>query len=249
MTAEKATRKFYIVACHVLWRELCYYAAQSRHVFDFCFLKKGLHDTPNILREELQRAIDEVPEDCNATLVGYGLCSNGLVGIRARRSPLVIMRGHDCITYLLGSKERYREYFDQHPGTYWYTPGWIDQNDMPGKDRYESLLRKYTETYGEENAEYLMRMEQQWIANYSNAAYVDLGIGDTERHKAFTKKCAEYLGWGCEILSGDSRLVIDFVSGKWNEEDFLIVEPGEMVVASHDERVIAAGPTDIEEGS
>jgi hypothetical protein len=152
------------------------------------------------------------------------------------------MRGHDCITFLLGSKERYRDYFDRNPGTYWYSPGWIDQGDMPGKERYAASLNSYTETYGEENAEYLMRMEQQWISNYSKAAYVDLGFGDTQPLKKFTRECARFLGWECDILSGDPRLMIDFVQGNWANEDFLVVKPGETLVASHDERVIAADP-------
>ncbi len=242
MGQTQAVKRFHVVACHVLWRELCYYTSQSPNVFNFHYLKKGLHDTPDLLRQQLQEAVDAAPEESDAVLVGYGLCSNGLVGIRAQDVPLVVMRGHDCITFLLGSKERYRDYFDRHPGTYWYSPGWIDQGDMPGEERYAAALKAYTETYGEENAEYLMRMEQQWISNYSNAAYVDLGFGDTQPYKEFTEECARHLGWDCDILSGSPRLMVDFVNGNWTNEDFLVVNPGEMVVASHDESVIAAKP-------
>ena len=232
--------KFSIISCHVLWRELCYYASLSPNVYQFQFLRQGLHCTPDLLRAELQRAVDSVDEEYAAVLIGYGLCSNGLVGIRARNVKLVVMRGHDCITFLLGSKERYREYFDTHPGTYWYSPGWIDTNSQPSKERYEQVLRHYTETYGEENAEYLMRASENWMDSYSNAAYVDLGVGDGERSKAFTRECAEWLGWGCDFLDGDPRLVKDFLEGRWDDERFLVVQPGEMIVASHDERVIEA---------
>lgn len=86
--------KFYIISCHVLWRELCHFASVSRNIFNFHFMKQGLH---NILRKELQKAIDGVEGDYSAILIGYGLCSNGLEGIIARNRKLVIMRGHDCI--------------------------------------------------------------------------------------------------------------------------------------------------------
>jgi len=236
---REGAQRYCVVACHVLWRELCHYAVQSRNVFDFRFLEQGLHNTPDLLRAELQKAVDSADGECDAVLVGYGLCSNGLVGIRANGTPLVVMRAHDCITFLLGSKERYREYFDSHPGTYWFSPGWIDDCIMPGQRRHEIVRRQYVETYGEDNADYLMQMEQAWMNNYSNAAYVDLAVGDTARDHALTRESAEWLGWQADFLEGNPRLMIDFLEGNWNDEDFLVVNPGERVVASHDERIIA----------
>jgi hypothetical protein len=232
--------KYFVISCHVLWRELCYYASLSRHVFQFHFLKQGLHSTPDILRRELQEAIDTVDSEFSAVLIGYGLCSNGLVGIEARDVKLVVMRGHDCITFLLGSKERYREYFDRHPGTYWYSPGWIDTSMQPGKDRYENILQHYVETYGEENAKYLMEASENWMHYYNNAAYVDLGFGDSAQHKAFTEECARWLGWQCDFLEGDPQLIRDFLEGNWDSDRFLVVNPGERIAASHDDQVIAA---------
>ncbi|MBI4560088.1 MAG: DUF1638 domain-containing protein [Candidatus Hydrogenedentes bacterium] len=235
--------KYHVISCHVLWRELCYFASQSKNVFNFDFLKQGLHNTPEILRQELQLAVDRVPDnEYDAILVGYGLCSRGIEGIVARKHRLVVMRGHDCITFLLGSKERYQEYFEQHPGTYWYSPGWIDCSLMPGKERYEHCLRHYTETYGDENAQYLMEAEQGWFQKYSNAAYTDLGCGETEHYREYTRRCADWLGWNCDVLQGDPRLMVDFLEGHWNEENFLMVEPGETIVASHDGRIIEARP-------
>ena len=100
--------KYYVIACHVLWRELCHFGSMSRNTLTFHFLKQGLHTTPDLLREQLQKTINGVPEDegYTAVLVGYGLCCNGIEGIFARNIRLVFMRGHDCITFLLGSKER-----------------------------------------------------------------------------------------------------------------------------------------------
>ncbi len=95
-----------VIACHVLWRELSYFASLSPHNYQFQFLKQGLHNVPDQLRQELQAAIDEAGDEYEAILLGYGLCSNGLMGIQARGTRLIVMRGHDCITFLLGQGAR-----------------------------------------------------------------------------------------------------------------------------------------------
>ncbi len=236
------SKRYCVIACHVLWREICHFAAQSEHVFFFRFLKQGLHDTPELLRTELQRVIDEEDGKHDALLIGYGLCSNGIQGIVARTTPLVCVRAHDCITFLLGSKERYRAYFDSHPGTYWYSPGWIEDCPMPGQERYEAALKTYTELYGEDSAKYLMEATETWIKNYGQACYVDLGIGGSEFHREYTRRCAAWLGWGCDEQQGDPGLTRRWLNGEWDDAAFLLVQPGETIAPSFDERVIEARP-------
>jgi len=227
-----------IISCNVMWRELCYYASQSPNKFEFTYLPFGLHRDPNQLHAELQKAIDNTPGDFDAILLGYGLCSRGVEGISAGKTRLVIARGHDCITCFLGSRSRYREYFDAHPGTYWYTPGWIENHVSPGKQRYEIALAEYKEKFGEDNAEYLMEMEQGWYKQYTTAAYVDLGVGNIDAHKAYTRECADWLGWQYDEIKGDPVLFRRFVSGDWNSDDFLIVDPGRHIEATNGEDVV-----------
>ncbi|MBN1352227.1 DUF1638 domain-containing protein [candidate division KSB1 bacterium] len=232
-------QKFHIISCHVLWRELCYFAALSKNVFTFHFLKQGLHDKPDNLRRELQQAIDAVQDDSAAILIGYGLCSNGVVGITAHDKKLVLMRGHDCITFLLGSKERYQAYFERYPGTYWYSPGWIDSTEMPGPKRYQQNLNYYIEKYGQENAAYLMEMEQAWVKNYSRATFIDMDFYDAAALQQFTRECANYLGWEFDMQKGDDRLLTAFLEGDWDDENFLIAEPGQTIIAAYDDRILA----------
>lgn len=237
-------KKYCVIACHVLWRELCHYGAQSPRVLDFHFLEQGLHDTPEKLRTELQAAIDARDAGgYDALLLGYGLCSNGLQGIEARTTPLVCIRAHDCITFLLGSKERYQEYFNTHPGTFWYSAGWIDDCVMPGKERYDAALATYTELYGEENAKYLMEATETWISNYNNAAYIEMDTGlPGDPAREYTREAAASLGWSFTDIPGDPRLIQAFLAGEWNEEDFLIVPPGHTIAPSFDDRILEARP-------
>ena len=107
-----------LISCEIFYREMCAAVARSPHRIDIEFLPKGLHDIGSKkMLERLQEAVDHV-ENYDAVLLGYALCNNGLAGLTARSLPLVLPRAHDCITLFLGSKERYLEYFSDHPGVY-----------------------------------------------------------------------------------------------------------------------------------
>lgn len=222
------------IVCKVLQREAYLCAARSKHVVDVILMPQGLHNEPDKLRSELQEALKRVTdirgEPYDATLFGYGLCSNGLVGLECT-IPMVIPRAHDCVTLLLGSKEKYKDYFDSHPGIYWYSAGWIENSLQPGKERFEKAYQEYVSKYGEDNAQYLMEMEQKWMTEYSWATYVDWGLPLSDEYRRYTRECAEYLKWNYDELKGDTRLFQKMVDGEWNSEDFLTVQPGQKTAA------------------
>ena len=49
-----------LIGCMVTNREISRLAAESGHVVRVWWLRQGLHDTPDILRAELQKTIDAV---------------------------------------------------------------------------------------------------------------------------------------------------------------------------------------------
>ncbi|MCK4514547.1 MAG: DUF1638 domain-containing protein, partial [Spirochaetaceae bacterium] len=125
-------------------REISLIAASCENTLHLHFMEQELHNRPDELRNALQAEIDLIEaafggagaaaksaapgkDDADAIVLAYGLCSNAICGLRSRRYPVVVPRAHDCMTLIVGSRERYQEYFDRHPGTYWYTPGWIEQ--------------------------------------------------------------------------------------------------------------------------
>jgi hypothetical protein len=213
-------------------REAYYCAARSKNVVDVVLMEQGLHDEPDKLRTEVQKALDNTQDiqgrEYDASLLGYGLCSNGIVGLSAK-IPVIVPRGHDCITLLLGSKDKYKEYFDSHRGVYWYSPGWIESGKQPSKERYEKLLEEYKEKYGDDNAQYLMEVEQSWIKEYNWATFIDWGLTDSSEYKNYTKRCAEFLHWKYEELKGSPDLMQKLIDGNWNEGEFLVVKPGQKI--------------------
>ena len=68
--------------------------ARSINQVDVEFLPKGLHDIGqagmSARLAEVLAAVDE--SQYEAVLLGYALCSNGLVGLTARNIPLVVPR-------------------------------------------------------------------------------------------------------------------------------------------------------------
>ena len=220
------------ITCKVLQREAYYCAARSKNVVDVVLMEQGLHNEPDRLRTEVLKALENTRDvqgrPYNASLLGYGLCSNGIVGLSAE-IPIIVPRGHDCITLLLGSKNKYQEYFDSHRGIYWYSPGWIESDEQPSKERYERLLKEYKEKYGDDNAQYLMEVEQNWIKEYSWATFIDWGLTDSGEYKNYTKRCAEFLHWNYEELKGSPALMQKLIDGDWHESEFLVVKPGRKI--------------------
>lgn len=213
-------------------REAYFCAARSKNIVDIVLMPQGLHDEPDRLRAEVQKALDNIQDiqgrAYDASLLGYGLCSNGIVGLSAK-IPVIVPRGHDCITLLLSSKDRYQDYFDSHRGVYWYSPGWIESGKQPGKERYEKTLEEYKEKYGDDNAQYLMEIEQDWIRQYNWATFIDWGLTDSDEYRDYTKRCAEYLDWNYDELKGSPALMQKLVDGIWDDGEFLVVKPGRKI--------------------
>lgn len=238
-----------LISCEIFFREMCAATARSPHVVDIEFLPKGLHDIGSQkMLERVQEAIDQV-QNYDAILLGYGLCNNGLDGLKARSVPLVLPRAHDCITLFMGSKERYLEYFQSHPGVYFKTTGWIERGENGGDlaqlsiqrqlgidMTYEQLLQKY----GEENARYLCEEFGDLTKNYAQLTFIEMGVEPDGQFEQHTREQAEKRGWRFEKIQGDLSMIQRLVDGKWDEKEFLIVPPGWRVSAKYDESIVTA---------
>jgi len=231
-----------IIACSVLKDEVKHFLKEIDVVTSVTFLQQGLHDEPDRLRSELQCAIDRVEDEGTADAIAlvYGICSRGAENITTRKCQLVLTRAHDCITLLLGSKEAYADYAARNPGTYWYSLGWNKYATMPGPERHEKLKKQYLEKFDEDDVDYLMEMEQIWMKEYSRATYVDLGVVGCEVDKKHTKACADWLGWGFDVQQGDPTLLKDLLAGRWDNERFLVVGPGQTFKTTTDASVLRA---------
>jgi len=240
-----------LIACEIVYRELCAVIARSVNQVDVEFLPKGLHDIGQAgMIARLQEVLGHVDQSqYEAVLLGYGLCNNGLVGLTAGQVPLVIPRAHDCITLFLGSKERYLDYFQSHPGVYFKTSGWIERGENTHQGNPDSIahrsgmVQSYEELvakYGEDNAKFLYEELCNMTRNYSGIAYIEMGIEPDDRFERHSRELAAKQGWKYEKLPGDIALLQSLVDGPWDDERFLVVPPGGRVAASFDEKILKA---------
>lgn len=240
-----STRKFKFICCEILYREACLAAALSPHKIDLEFVTKGLHDMKSgEMLSRMQSMVDASQgKGYDAILLGYALCNNGTAGLVARDVPLVVPRAHDCITIFLGSRAKYKEYFDANPGTYFLTSGWIerggsvdDQSSQLSISRQSGMDKSYEELvaeYGEDNAKFLYETLCQPVRNYSKFCFIETGVEPDSRFEDYARSQAEVNSWAFEKLKGDMSLLKRLANGDWDSGDFATVKPGETLKASY----------------
>lgn len=243
--------RFKLISCEVFYREMCAAISRSPHVVDVEFLPKGLHDIgARKMHARVQEALDRVEETrYDAVLFGYGLCNNGLAGLTARGLPLVVPRAHDCITIFLGSRQRYLDYFNAHPGVYFKTTGWVERGENPeelsqislrSKAGLNASLETMIARYGEDNGRYLYETLGDDKRNYSQFTFIRMGVEPNDSYERHVREEAAQREWGFEQIDGDLRLVQRLVNGEWSDDEFLFVPPGHKIVAHYTDGILAA---------
>lgn len=230
--------RYVALTCEALARSIYGLSADTSHIITTRLFKQGLHNRPKNLRVVLQEEIDSIEEESyDAILLVYGMCGTSTVGLTARHTPLVIPRAHDCITLYLGSRERYNEEFERHPGTYWYSTDYMERSEpgagvalgAAGIEDSEAQYEEYIEKYGKDNADMLMEEMRKWGQHYTRAAFIETGLGDSEPYEKMAHDKAEKESWAFERLQGNRRLLAGLVNGQWPEEEFLFVPPGHTI--------------------
>jgi hypothetical protein len=164
-----------------------------------------------------------------------------------------VPRAHDCITLFLGDKQRYLTYFQGHPGVYFKTSGWIERGNDLEQYKPDSIAQKsgmsmtYEELvakYGEDNAKFLFDQLCNMTRNYSQYTFIRMGVEPDDRFERQARDEAASRGWKFELLEGDLRLITDLVDGRWDDERFLVVRPGERIAPSYDDKIIKTEPAD-----
>lgn len=202
-----------VIACATVSEELLTFLPPDieHQTLDF-----GLHIYPDRLRRTLQEVIDGTPASVDTIILGYGLCAQALVGIRAGRFTLVIPRVHDCIALFLGSHSAFQNQMSREPGTYFLTKGWIEVGDSPFSE-YERLC----ERYGQNQAEFMTRLV---LKNYTRLALINTGQHELERYRAYTRNAAERFALRYEEIPGSTTLLRKMIFGPW-DTDFVVIPP------------------------
>lgn len=187
------------------------------------YLDQGLHRTPGKMADRVQEEVDAMDGTCDRIVLGYGLCSNGIVGVRARSVEMIVPRCHDCIAFFLGSPQAYLDDFRLRPGSYYLTPGWIAEK----KDPLSILREEYIPRYGEETAVWAKKEE---LKHYTHIVLVNTGAADLEPMREIAVDNARY--FGMEYLEIDGKSTEFFqklVRGPYAKEEFIRLCPGQEI--------------------
>lgn len=218
--------KYKIISCNVFKAELQSIAPG----IEIEYLELGEHARPHTLRSRLQERIDAAA-DCDAVLLCYGLCGRATDGLTARHCPVVLIRSHDCCGILLGSRKRFEELFKPMPSTPFASVGFAESGDyyfndgeLVTGDAYARLV----EQYGEDNARYVWdAMHPKLDGSLQPVYFIHTVPAPGSVEKCRGKAIEE--GREFRELAGDLRLLQMLLSGNWNRDEFLVVQPGQTI--------------------
>lgn len=185
---------------------------------DIQYLPQNLHRAPDKMKTHIQEALDKLSGDYETVILGYGLCSNGIVGLKAPEQGLYIPRIHDCIALYLGSREAYHRIFKQHPGTYHLTKSWI----LNKTDPLGLVENEYTERVGREMAEEAMQME---IKNYEYISFVNTLADNADKYRERARKNAEHFNKKFIEYKGSDDYFRKILFGPYENKDFIYISP------------------------
>jgi len=214
---------------------------------DYVFIEQHLHDTPEKMKAKLSEELDKVDDSYDLILMGYGLCSNGVVGLKSKKQRLVIPKVDDCISLFLGSRERYIEEFRKDPATYYLCRGWIEYGGDPYRaylvytQQYEGIPRKWfraEERYGRHYDEATARFViTEMMKNYDRVVLID-NDDIKPQYRDYALRMVNFLSelLGREIeykeMRGSDKFISQLLDGSWRDGNFIVYEPGQEIKAS-----------------
>lgn len=178
--------------------------------FDITYLEIQQHNHPKKLSENMQKEIDNT-KTASKILLLYGLCGNALLDIQCHNIPVIVLRVHDCLSVLLGSKKRYEQLFKERLSSAWSCLA-LEQNGASwiNDKTYQSWCQKYDE----ETALYL----QACLMQECNI-YITMHLPEESRYE--TKK---------EVIEGNLCFLKDILALTSNQ--LVILKPGQRIVNS-----------------
>ncbi|MFO8112501.1 MAG: DUF1638 domain-containing protein [Desulfosalsimonadaceae bacterium] len=210
-----------VIACRVMKTEIDALLPADAPI-EVHYLDQNLHRTPEKMGSMIEEKIAEVADYAAHIVLGYGLCSNGVVGTRAVNQEICIPRVHDCIALMLGSRQAYHDAFSARAGTYYLTAGWVAEE----KDPLGTLENEYVPKMGREDAEWGLREE---LKHYTHIVLIGSRGGHMEELRKRAIANADFLGMQYTEVDGSDRYFRKILFGPYDPADFVCVPPGETI--------------------
>ncbi len=212
-------KKVKCIICEVVYDEVKDRIPQE---WDIVHLERRLHNNSQNLRTMLQEEIDK-SQDYDMIILGYALCGKGVDGLFSEKVPIVLFKCDDCIPILLGSRQDYKEQFNNEPGTYYVTREYLaDVDDM--------MLDGFAEIRGKYDEQTWKWIVSEMLKNYKRLAFINTGNYDVESLREKAKQEAEKLNLRFEEIKGKSDYLDKLINLDF-DKDFLIIRPNEIITS------------------
>ncbi len=146
-------KPFGIVACGALAREIEEIAKLNRlQNIEIRYLPAKLHNSPNLIPQEVEKALEKLAGKCGQLFVAYGDCGTvGALDVVIKKFGATRLEGSHCYAFYAGVKD-FEKLHDDEPGTFYLTDYLARQFDnlvyRPlGLDRHPQLLSEYFGNY------------------------------------------------------------------------------------------------------
>jgi hypothetical protein len=211
---QEEPRRLVLLACPAVTGELADGATQG---VDCRELEAHLHVKPDSLKAALRDAVAELDEPGVTIVLGYGLCSNAVLGLKTEHATLVVPRVDDCIAMLLGSNEAFSREAEKERGSYYIAKAYLDECSTIVSEHDAMVLK-----YGQERAERMMRLV---LKHYRRVVLVDTGRYDLEPLRERVGAVARIYDLAVETVPGTTRILDGLVADEWGD-DFVVAPPG-----------------------
>jgi hypothetical protein len=202
-----------LICCKTIEAELKMAMEMTELEYPINWLEPNLHNTPHKLNSALQEIFDSL--HCDRLIMVMGFCGNSVAGLRTGCFETVLPRVDDCISLLLGIKNRMA--IEREKGTYFLSKGWLD-----GEHDIWSEYKHAAEKYGEKKGKAIFDL---MFSNYKRIGVLDTGCYSIKDILPTTEKIAQTLALEHEVIPADVKYLSELLVGPWSKEKFLLIAP------------------------
>ncbi len=221
-TVFQAQEQRTIIACAIFKPELEHLRQEQGSAVQIIYLEQSMHRAPHLMPDRIQEQVDQAAVQAKQIVLCYGLCSNGIVGVKAPEQGLILSKAHDCIALFLGSVQEYNRLSRQFPGSYYLTRGWIEEN----KDPLGTMENEYVPRLGRETAKWGAKEE---LKHYTHFVFIDTGLDPEQELRSRARENADFFGKQYMEINVDLNYLRQILFGPYDGQKFYLLKPGEQV--------------------
>lgn len=181
---------------HILKKESIHFVSKN-------YVESGLHNSTARLRAAMEEQMEKIkPGSIDRLLLCFGLCGNVVDGMKTGDYETILPKADDCITVLLGSRERRKKLNDEEM-SYYLTKGWLI-----GEANLHREYEKACALYGKKMAD---QIYDQIFEGYQSLSILDTGREDYDLFKEEGREIARCFGLCPRYLKADLSWLSDYL--------------------------------------